>query len=58
MTNLFKECLRFNLLTWPKFANIYSKLIVLKKKFIIEIIQEKTPYFGASKDKSHQNIEL
>ncbi|XP_024399486.1 uncharacterized protein [Physcomitrium patens] len=58
LTRLIKECWSLNPLQRPKFVNICERLIVLKRKFIAREVQKKAPCFGASKEKSHPNIEL
>lgn len=58
LTKLIKECWNLNPLHRPKFAKNYERLIVLKKELIGGVIAAKIPYFCASKDKSHEGIEL
>lgn len=58
MTIPISDCWSLNPLHCPKFENIYERLIKLKRKFIVEIVQAKTLNFSASKDKSYQIIEV
>lgn len=58
LTKLIKKYWNFNFLYGSKFAKIYEKLIVLKKKIMSRIFVAKTPFFGVLKEKSHKNIEL
>nr|PNR42071.1 hypothetical protein PHYPA_016900 [Physcomitrium patens] len=53
-----KECWNLNPLHRPKFANICERFVMLKKMIMSGVIVAKTPYYGASKDNGHENIEL
>nr|PNR52192.1 hypothetical protein PHYPA_008566 [Physcomitrium patens] len=53
LSKLIKECWTLNPSKRPSFVDICKRLIILKKKYLVEINVAKIPYFGAFKKENH-----